>query len=200
MSFERRLRLSVFALTAIIAAGCGNTIKSPSSQKVAAASSQGAGFSWDTSGSVPSGSGSGSASGEYLCPSGPNVKPDYRWGNPEDGLYTACPSQNSVNRIRVMGKPRTSGQRICVFPSQVIDSTDPSQSPRVLSKPGLDGLPMMSCGYPGTVGLDLEFRNTVFNAVFVVDEDAAQDMRTCLFTSQSWQCPRDWSFGRFRTQ
>ncbi len=183
-------------LGASLLTGCGNAVMTPVQGQGSSASSllgDSGSFTWSGTGNGPS-----TSLGEYLCPAEANIKPAYQWGAPTDGLYTACPSRDSVNRIHLSGAPRNAGQRVCFFPAQVIDPTDSSQPTRILAKPGTDGLPMATCGYPGTIGLNLEFQYTVFNAGFVVDEADLAQMRNCLLTSQSWQCPRDWSFGRFR--
>ncbi len=127
----------------------------------------------------------------YTCATSPNILP------PDDRLmdgtqrYVACANRNSATKIKLVGYS-SSSQTICAYPVTFLNST------QFAYKVDGYGQPLFQC-YDGwanvDAGTELDFVNTSYNGVVVVDQSYRPQMSMCLMTGQS--CPMH-AIGQFR--
>jgi hypothetical protein len=178
---KMKLPVLIFLLTLVIPAaltGCGPNL-------------MGKEGSSDTTfnGDVYTGS-TGTQSGDgFSCPANPNVIP-YE-DRVFDGTqhYTACPNASTPSQVEITGYSSTE-DAICVFPVQYLD--DYNFTYRV----GPNGQPMYACySTASSQTKTLDFQQTTFNGLVIVDQSEQVDMSRCLMTGQT--CPT-YSLGRIQ--
>lgn len=138
---------------------------------------------------------SGTSDANFSCPTAPNVLEEYDDDLLDTGKFSVCTSRSTIYTVRIHGQTK-SGNEICVFPAQYIDSN------HLISKLDSRGYPMVTCASTesiaaGTTGIVMNFENTNFNAAFIVERQYRDAMQMCLFSSSPHSCP-EYSYGKFR--
>lgn len=175
LSFSRRLLLGALASAlAVCNTGCGNWTRA-GIHTAAPSSYQNAGVSYTD----VTGNGGFPNDTNYNCVSSPNI---VTAGQADP--YTICEGLTSGFDISLHGSPTAGKNMVCVFPVDVVSSTEAYADTNTTTGAVLQQCLDMTSGY-GT----LSFSGARFNGVFVVRQSEAQEMSWCLQNGNYEACP-----------
>jgi hypothetical protein len=189
MQTKKKLWSAVILSMAILTTGCGNVMHKQDSSLSAPQGSYAL-----TAGAYDplANGGHPDEQDQYSCPAQANILPQNEARTDGTDRYTVCASKTSQTAIVVHPEAYSavsaSGERLCAYPIQVVDST------HVFPKINQYGGAMFQCFDPSSPQLD--FPKTQFNALVVVAEADQLSMSRCL-ESTGVQCP-SYSYGKFR--
>jgi hypothetical protein len=126
------------------------------------------------------------------CQTDQAVTPEYDSSLDGSGYFSVCPSSSNPAGIVVFGEPLDSNKRICVFPAEVVSTGG------IYPKIDGNGFPMLKCGENQSAGQGFVFERTSYNALFVVPYQDRNAMQICLATGNYFNCPKSYSYGKFR--
>lgn len=128
------------------------------------------------------------------CPQDPNILPIQDLLHDGSGRYRACYTSVSNEEVRVIGHapPGQHGSKICAFPAQQSGNS-------IYWKPDTtSGYPLFVCKSPNDVdGVVFKFTGMTVNYLYVVREQDANQMQRCLALGNPYECPQQYSRGRF---